>query len=258
MAIRRRASTSPLVSNRRVLPLTSAKRMVWGRECAHRAQYRQPGREARLESTGSGQLARPSPTISASPGITRKAAPPAACRCPRRPRGAAACRPCPASTTAVITPSPTPAMRRPSSTTRMRAQSPAWRAMAVVVQRLQPAQVDHAHLPAVRSLRSARAARRLIGTPLPKLKITRSRGLREVDALLAERHRLVRRRVGGQPLAVAGLVQVLGHVQRDRLQEGARRGRRPWPAPSACAACVAASSPRRGSRRSGRGCRAAR
>ena len=31
-AISRRASTSPFVSNRRVLPLTSANRMVWGRD----------------------------------------------------------------------------------------------------------------------------------------------------------------------------------------------------------------------------------
>ena len=39
------------------------------------------------------------------------------------------------------------------------------------VQRLQPAQVDDAYLPAVRGLD---AARRLIGTPLPNVKTTRS------------------------------------------------------------------------------------
>ena len=42
-----------------------------------------------------------------------------------------------------------------------------------------------------------------------------------IDPTLAQRHRLLRRRVFGQPQAVAGFVQILGHVQRDRLQEGA-------------------------------------
>jgi hypothetical protein len=42
-----------------------------------------------------------------------------------------------------------------------------------IVERRQPAQVDHAHLPAVLCL-DLRARAQAIGTPLPKVKITRS------------------------------------------------------------------------------------
>ena len=77
-----------------------------------------------------------------------------------------------------------------------------------------------------------------------------------VHAALAQRHRLVRRGIGRQPLPVAGFVQVLGHVQRDRLEEHADP-----PSTLASAASVrsivAASSPREDSRPPGRGCRAA-
>jgi len=68
---------------------------------------------------------------------------------------------------------PTPAERRPSSTTRIRSHSPAWRPMAAALSGCsQRRSTTLTFQPLLASMR--RAARRLIGTPLPKLKITRS------------------------------------------------------------------------------------
>ena len=51
--------------------------------------------------------------------------------------------------------------------------------------------------------------------------MTRSFASVAVDAFLAERHRLIRRRIRELPLAVARRVQILRHVQRDRFEERA-------------------------------------
>ncbi len=89
-----------------------------------------------------------------------------------------------------------------------------------LAERHQPAQVDHARLPSVLRLDGAR------GTQAHRHAVAEAEDdqvgrFRVIDALLAQRHRLVRQGILGQPAAVAGFVQVLGHVQRDRLEEGA-------------------------------------
>src|SRR3546814_488301 len=112
-------------------------------------------------------------TISSSDGITRNAAPASGVNvsAPTTRRNGRA--PKPPSTTAVMMPSPTPALRRPSSTIRMRfALAACSRMKASLSGTSQRRSTTRTFQPCLPSI--AFAARRLIGTPLPKVKMTRS------------------------------------------------------------------------------------
>ncbi|KMU65557.1 hypothetical protein STRNTR1_2063 [Stenotrophomonas maltophilia] len=86
------------------------------------------------------------------------------------------------------------------------------------VQRHQPAQVDHPYLPAQLLLdrpRCAQCHRHAVAIGIDH----QVAGLRRIDSALARHQCLALCRIVKQPLAITRFVQVLAHVQRDRLQE---------------------------------------
>lgn len=125
-------------------------------------------------------------------------------------RGDRLCRPVPASVIAVITPSPMPALETAlHRRTRMRLHSRGMfrdglRGSAA------PASAGRPRAPSSRACaRSRVAARRLIGHAVAVAEDHAVGGVGRIDALIAQHQRLVRRGVIGEPLAIAGFVQVL-------------------------------------------------